>query len=372
MLHTPRLFDGEHIQHDCRVEIADGRVIHVEVGVAAQRGDELLPDGVLAPGFVDLQINGYAGIDFARADAGDFSRVLSELAAAGTTSCLPTLITAPVDEIVTQLDRISAATDGPGSRILGAHVEGPFISPLRHGAHRVELMCAPTAYDVARIASHPATMLMTLAPELPGGIAAIAQIADLGVVASIGHTDATGAQVHEAAGAGARMVTHLFNAQRPIGHREPGVAGAALVDGRLTLGLIADLHHVAPDMVILAFAAAGGRVALVTDALASTGMPAGRYELGGDWIVIEAEGEPARRLDGTLSGSGVTLAAAVRNVVGLGVELATVLRSATSIPADVVGRTDIGRVVAGAHADLVWLDDDLAVRRVWLGGEPLA
>ena len=371
MLHTSRLFDGEHIHHDCRVAFADGRIARVEVGVVPQRGDELLTDGVLAPGFVDLQINGYAGVDFARADVPDFARVLTALATTGTTSCLPTLITAPVDEIVTQLDRISAASGGPGTRILGAHVEGPFISPGRRGAHRAELMCDPTPYHVTRIGAHPATALMTLAPELPGGMDAVAQITDLGVVASIGHTDATGAQVHKAAGRGARMVTHLFNAQRPIGHREPGVAGAALVDGRLTLGLIADLHHVAPDMVVLVFAAAAERIALVTDALASTGMPPGRYELGGDWIVIEAEGEPARRLDGTLSGSGVTLADAVRNVVGLGVKDELALRSATSIPADVLGRDDLGRVSAGAHADLVWLSDDLEVRQVWLAGDVL-
>ena len=337
----------------------------------AQPDDDVLSDGLVVPGFIDLQINGYAGVDFARASVDDLARVLAAVAATGTTSCLPTIITAPVDEIVASLDVIGAATGGPGSRILGVHVEGPFLSEHRRGAHRADLMRPPSAVDVARIAEHPATTLMTLAPEVPGGLDAIARIVDAGVVASIGHTDATGAQVHAAADRGARMVTHLFNAQRPIGHREPGVPGAALVDDRLRLGLIADLHHVAPDMVRLAFAAAGGRVVLVTDALASTGMPAGRYELGGDEILIEAEGEPARRPDGTLSGSGATLAACVRNAADLGIDIETVLRSATSTPAQVLGRLDVGRIAPGTCADLVWLGDDLTVRRTWLAGDPL-
>ncbi len=371
MLHTPRLFDGERMRHDCRVEVVDGRINLVESDVPVQASDEALTDGILAPGFIDLQINGFAGVDFARGDAADFARVLTALARTGTTSCLPTIITAPVDEIVAQLDRVAAATGGPGTRILGCHVEGPFLSAHRRGAHRADLMCPPSPADVARIAEHPASAVMTLAPEITGGLDAIGQIVAAGVVASLGHTDATAAVVHEAADRGARMVTHMFNAQRPIGHREPGVPGAALVDPRLTLGLIADLHHVAPDMVHLAFAAAADRVVLVTDALASTGMPAGRYELGGDEILIEAEGEPARRPDGTLSGSGATLAACVRNVVGLGVSLETVLRSATSTPAAVLGRADVGCIAPGAHADLVWLDYDLTVRRTWLAGNEL-
>lgn len=371
MLHTGRLFDGRHILRDCRVEIVDGRIGAVLPGVAPEPDDEVLATGLLVPGFIDLQINGYAGVDFARATCDDFARVLTALAATGTTSCLPTIITAPVDDLIDSLDVIEQAGHGPGARILGAHVEGPFLSERRRGAHRADLVRSPEPSDVARIAAHPATVLMTLAPELAGGMAAVAQIVDAKVVASIGHSDATAAEVHAAADHGARMVTHLFNAQRPIGHREPGVPGAALVDDRLRLGLIVDFEHVAVDMVRLTFAAAADRVVLVTDALASTGMPAGSYELGGDVIVVGAEGEPPRRLDGTLSGSGLTLATAVRNCVSAGVPLEVALRSATVAPAAVLGRSDVGTVTPGAWADLVWLDDDLDVRRVWLGGDPL-
>lgn len=372
MLHAPRLFDGSRFLDNCRVVAADGRVVVVEPDAARQSVDEQLPGGFLAPGLLDLQINGFAGVDFAVADGPDFATSLTALARTGTTGCLPTIITAPVDELLASLERIRDAQDGPGSRVLGAHVEGPFIAERRKGAHRAELMTDPSAVDIDRFIAHPAMALMTLAPERPGALDAIARLDAAGIVASLGHTDATGAQVHEAARAGASMVTHLFNAQRPIGHREPGVPGAALVDERLYLGLIADLHHVAADMVRLAFAAAAGRVVLVTDALASAGMPPGRYELGGESIVVEEAGQPARRLDGTLSGSGLTLAAAIRNCVELGVPLEAALRSATSIPAAVLRRADVGALAPGTVADLVWFDDDLTVRGVWMHGQRVA
>ena len=233
-------------------------------------------------------------------------------------------------------------------------------------------MCDPSDADLDRFISHPALALMTLAPERTGGMDAIERLSRAGVIASIGHSDATAAQVHEAADRGARMVTHLFNAQRPIGHREPGVPGAALVDARLFLGLIADLHHVAPDMVRLSFAAAGHRVVLVTDALASAGMPPGIYELGGESIVVTEADQPARRLDGTLSGSGLTMASAIRNCVRIGVPVEEALRAGTSTPAAALGRADIGTIKAGSYADMVWFDDDLRLRAVWMDGHLLS
>ena len=372
MLHATQVFDGVSLLDDCRVDMSDGVVVSIESGVRPQPGDHVIEGGTLVPGFVDLQVNGFAGVDFANADGPGFVRALRALAATGTTSCLPTVITAPVPDLLASLDRIGLAAGGPGARILGAHVEGPFISERRKGAHRAEVMCDPTSDAVSPLASHPVVALVTLAPERAGGMDAIATLQGAGIVASVGHTDATAEQVHEAAARGASMVTHLFNAQRPIGHREPGVPGAALVDSRLALGLIVDLHHVAPDMVRLAFAAAAERVVLVTDALASAGMPPGVYELGGESVVVQEAGQPARRLDGTLSGSGLTMAAAVRNCVGLGIPLVTALRSATSIPASVLGRADVGVLRAGASADLVWLDDQLCVQGVWMGGEAVS
>lgn len=374
MLFATRLFDGDRVLPDCRVTTADGHVLSVTPHTRPEPGDTVLDSGLLAPGFVDVQINGYAGVDFAAGTEADIRCSCARLAEVGTTACLPTIITATVDDQVAALGRLAVAqssADARASRILGVHVEGPFISEYRKGAHRAELMMDPTADVIARYLDQPVVRLITLAPERAGAMAAIEQLVAGGVVVSIGHTDATAAQVHEAADRGATMVTHLFNAQRPFGHREPGVPGAALVDDRLSLGIIADLHHVAADALRLTFAAAADRVVLVTDALASTGMPTGTYELGGESIVVSEPGEPARRLDGTMAGSGLSLAGAVRNCASLGIPVESALRAATSNPARVLGRSDVGVVAEGAFADLVWLDDELTVQRTWLGGEPV-
>lgn len=374
MLYAAHVFDGTAFRSGVRLAIADGRVSGIEFDTEPQVGDTVLPNGLLVPGFIDVQINGYVGVDFAAADETELVGSLSALAKTGTTACLPTIITAPIDELLTSLDVIASlmkpdTSPAAHSRVLGTHVEGPFLSERRKGAHRAELMRDPTADAIGPLLTHPATSLLTLAPERDHGLDAIRSIVDAGRIASIGHTDATGEQVHNAAAAGARMVTHLFNAQRPIGHKEPGVAGAALVDDRLYLGLIADLHHVTPDMVRLTFAAAADRVILVTDALASTGMPPGVYELGGESIVVDELGLPARRLDGTLSGSGLSLVDAVKNVVSLGIPLESALAASTSTPAQLLGRDDIGRIAPGALADLVLLTPELNVASVWLGGQ---
>jgi N-acetylglucosamine-6-phosphate deacetylase len=166
------------------------------------------------------------------------------------------------------------------------------------------------------------------------------------------------------------MVTHLFNAQRPLGHREPGVVGQALTDGRLTSGLIADLHHVAASVCGLAFRAAPGRIALVTDAAAPAGMPPGEYLLGGEPVLLlPGDGAPPVRADGTLAGSALRMDVAVGNAVACGMSLSAAVAAATRIPADLIGRPDLGRLAAGAAADLVWLGPDLHTRATWVAGE---
>jgi N-acetylglucosamine-6-phosphate deacetylase len=372
MIHARYLFDGELIREDVRVQVLDGRVAALAEGVAPAAGDLVLTEGVVAPGFVDLQINGYAGVDFAATDRTGLDAARAALARAGTTAMLPTIITAPVDDLLGQIDSLSVGDADGCSRVLGVHVEGPFLSPHRKGAHRERYLVDPTPEAVARLVAHPAVRMVTLAPERPGAHAAISSLVAASCIVAIGHTDATADEVHSAAQAGATMVTHLFNAQRHVTSREPGVPGAALVDERLTLGLIADLHHVATDLVRLAFAAAGARIALVSDALSSAGMPPGEYSLGDDPVVVEHLHGPAHRLDGTLAGSGVTLAAAVRNCVQIGVPLQQALAAATATPAQVLGRTDVGRLARGTWADLVWMDDDLDVEGVWIGGQRIS
>jgi N-acetylglucosamine-6-phosphate deacetylase len=190
--------------------------------------------------------------------------------------------------------------------------------------------------------------VVTLAPEVEGGLAAIAALAPAGILVSIGHSDATARQVAAAVDAGARMVTHLFNAQRPLHHREPGVAGQALADPRLTCGLIADPSHVSPAVCAVAFAAAPGQIFLVTDASAAAGMPPGRYRIGGQPVEVRPGDDPAPRLaDGTLAGSVLRMDQAVANMVAAGAGLPEAVAAATRIPADLLGRPDLGRLVPG-------------------------
>jgi N-acetylglucosamine-6-phosphate deacetylase len=378
LISAPRLitaFAGSPIVTPGYVATAGRVITTVGQGAPPRTPDVALPDGMLLPGFVDLQVNGYFGEEFQNVDADGWARVTTRLPRTGTTAFLPTFITAPLDTVAAALRAASAlipALPATGSRVLGVHVEGPFISPRWKGAHSEAWITEPTAGAVAELldAGRGVLRLVTLAPERRGGMAAVAALTEAGVLVSVGHSDATARQVAEAADRGARMVTHLFNAQRPMHHREPGVVGQALTDERLTSGLIADMHHVSPQVCVLAFRAAPGRICAVTDAAACAGMPPGSYELGGEPIELPpGDGVPPVRADGTLAGSGLRMDAAVGNLVTAGVGLADAVRAATRVPADLIGRPDIGRIAPGAAADLAWLGDDMRTRATWIGGE---
>ena len=357
------------------VTVVDGVIVSVERRVPDHDQEHVrLSDGLLTAGMLDLQVNGFAGADFGDADDSGWTSARAALLATGVTSFVPTLVTGPLAATTARVDACAGLVeDGleDGSRVLGFHLEGPFLSTLHRGAHEAAWLREPTADAVAPLLADGrdrVVRVVTLAPELPGALEAVRTLVSAGVVVSVGHSDADAATVHAAAESGATLVTHLFNAQRGLHHREAGVPGAALTDPRLRLGLIVDLHHVSADVVRLVFAAAGARVVLVTDAVAAAGMPPGTYTLGGGTLEVTGQGEPPRRADGTLAGSALTLDAAVRTVVGLGVDRATALLAATRVPADVLGRTDLGRLEPGAPADLVWWDDRLHVRSVWLAG----
>ncbi|MEO8330246.1 MAG: N-acetylglucosamine-6-phosphate deacetylase [Candidatus Nanopelagicales bacterium] len=375
---APKLLVGSEIIGPGAVVVHDGLIHQILDHIPAAASDHVrLTSGMLAPGMIDLQINGCFGVDFADASPEQWALARQRLARTGVTSFLPTLITASISQLSHQLKDVAReqrrVVPG-GAQVLGAHVEGPFLSPVRAGAHDVALLVDPTQSRIEDLLSSGAdavVLVVTLAPERPGALAAIRQLRERGVIVSAGHTDATAEQLSEAADAGATMITHLFNAQRGLHHREPGVAGAGLADPRYRLGLIADLHHVAGTVVKIAFQAAPDRVVLVTNAVAAMGMPPGTSTLGGEPTIVDGDGQPARRDDGTLAGSTLTLDQAVRNVVGLGVNRATALGSATSVPADVIGRADLGRIAVGAAADLVWWDESLSVLEVWLGGAPV-
>lgn len=400
-LSCPLLLLGGRLTGPGAVTFGDDGLIsgvHLEDGAqpahphGARGVDMPLDGGVLSAGMVDLQLNGAAGVDFASADADGWHAVAAHQARHGVTAFCPTFITAPVEvqraAIAATAAAMRALADGTGRRgagaqtsrdgaapapvaqPLGAHLEGPFLSPARPGAHDPALLAEPTPSALDALLDSTdlsALAIVTLAPELPGAAAAIARLTAVGVAVSLGHSEATAAQTAAAAQAGARLVTHLFNAQRPFDHREPGLPGRALTDPLLTSGLIADLHHVHPDALRLAFAAAPGRITLVSDAVAAAGMAPGPFRIGTVDAVAHADGPPTLA-DGTLAGSVLHLDAAVRNVVGLGIAPDVALHAATAVPAAALGDDRRGELAAGRRADLVWWDEELHVRAVWIGG----
>lgn len=341
------MVDGTLLPGD--VDVHDATVTAVGVGT---------PSGsaIAAPGLVDLQVNGIAGVDLLGADGAGYARAGEALLATGVTAFQPTFVTAPEADLVAAVRSMPVADGGP--RVIGAHIEGPFLSPLRMGAHDARARRDPDVELLRRLLAAGPVSTMTLAPELDGALELIDELVGRGVTVSCGHTDATAAQAHAAFDRGARTVTHLFNAMRPSAHREPGIALAALARPDVTVQLIVDGHHLAPETVLVAWRAARGRVALVSDAV-------GHTLAGAD---LEPAGGAVRRADGTLAGSAASLLDGVRNLHALGVALEEALAAASSVPAAIVRRADLGRLAVGAPADVVVLDDRLDVQRVLVAG----
>ncbi len=341
------------------VELLDGRVSAYGLPSANGRG-------IATPGFVDLQVNGFGGVDFLDADTEGYARAGESLLETGVTAYLPTLITAPEDRLVAALAEI--VEGGRGPRILGAHVEGPFLSPRRLGTHPPSARRDPDVDLLERLLAAGPVRLYTLAPELPGALDLVDLLVARGIVVSVGHSDANADEANAAFDRGVGTVTHLFNAMRPFNHRDPGVAGAALARPDVIVQIILDGVHLAPDTVRLVWRAAGGRLALVTDAVAAAGVSGdGSYRLG-DVAVEVRDGVVRRDGDGVLAGSVLTMIEAVRNLHALGVPLESALDAATAVPARVVG-ADVGRIEAGAPADIVVLSEELEIQRVLVGGE---
>jgi N-acetylglucosamine-6-phosphate deacetylase len=350
-----RILTAEGLIGPAVIELDGERI----AGIRAVEKGAAVPDRVLVPGLVDLQVNGIEDVDVAHASGPAWEALDRALLAQGVTTWCPTLVTAPLDTYGPALDRVTDAALRPAGRrpgIAGAHLEGPFLGGAP-GAHPVDLL---QPIDLDWLTALPSVVrVVTLAPELDRAIPAIRYLASRGTLVALGHSTASYDQAVAAAGAGARLVTHVFNGMGPLHHRQPGLAGAALAHPDLTPSLIADLVHVHPAVVATVLRATPA--VLVTDAVAWRGARVST-------IGIELRDGAARLPDGRLAGSALTMDRAIRNTVGAGVDLETALVAASSRPAALLGLADRGVIRPGRRADLVALTPELAVEQVWVGG----
>jgi N-acetylglucosamine-6-phosphate deacetylase len=330
---------------------------------------------LVVPGFVDIHVHGGGGGSFTTGSAEEGAAVARFHRRHGTTTLLASLVTAPLPDLLRQISVLADLVDD--EVVAGLHLEGPFLSPVRRGAHARRLLRAPTPGDVERLLCRRpgAVRMATLAPELDGGLDAVAQVAAAGAVPAVGHTDATYEVANAAVDAGARVATHLFNAMRPIHHREPGVVVALMERPEVVLELINDGVHLDPSLVRWVLATVGhDRAALVSDAIAAAGADDGLYALGGASVRVR-DGR-AELVDGSsLAGSTLTMDAAFRRAVRCqGLPVVAAARAAATTPATLLGLDEVGLIAPGRQANLVVLDEDLTVRAVlyrgsWVDGQ---
>ncbi|WP_174546765.1 N-acetylglucosamine-6-phosphate deacetylase [Nocardiopsis dassonvillei] len=369
MAHTPVTLTNARVVtpdgvHEGWLRIENGRV-------AALGSDGPVPDGRdlggawVVPGMVDTHVHGGAGHAFTETDPEGVRETIAFNRSRGVTALVGGLVAATPEDTLRQVAALAELCDA--GELAGIYLEGPFISRARCGAHDPDLLRDPDTAEFDRWlkAGRGHVRMVTVAPELPGALDLIGAAASSGVVAAVGHTEATYEQTLAAFDAGASVATHLYNAMRPLGHRDPGPIAAALGDERVTVELILDNVHVHPGAAGLVFDAAGAdRVSLVTDAMSATGLGDGEYTLGD--LRVRVSGGEARLVEsGTIASSTIVLPQAVRNAVrGLGVDVPEAVRSASSVPAAALGLDGVGRIEVGGRADLVVLDGDLEVREV--------
>jgi N-acetylglucosamine-6-phosphate deacetylase len=377
-----RLLTPNEVVAQPRMLVDEGRVLEI-----SSRADGALPSGAthldfegadIVPGYVDLHIHGSAGFDVMDDSAQALPTIEQMLAQHGVTSYFPTTVTAPIDITLHALEQLATAIENserrPGERArratpLGIHLEGPFISHVRRGVHPPENLLAPKAETFERFwqAARGQIRIITIAPELDGATELIRAAAARGVCVSLGHSDADLATAERAIDLGARHATHIFNAMRPLAHRDPGILGAALTDSRVSADMIVDGIHLDPAIVKLVAEAKGQeQTVLVTDATAAAGMPDGHYRLG----LIEVDVKNgAVTFDGRLAGSALTMDAAVRNFSKFtGRPLVEAVAAATRNPARAAGCANKGELKAGADADFLVLNKQGEVLRTFVGG----
>jgi N-acetylglucosamine-6-phosphate deacetylase len=378
---TRECVGAEGSVRDAVICVEDGRITAVgkrdEVAIPAGVSVVDLGEGLLAPGFIDMHIHGGAGHDVMEGTADALAAMETHLAKHGTTSYCPTTVSAKVDKTLRALECLADEIEGVDKRApkplracpLGVHLEGPFISKGKAGAHPLDCILEPSLelFELFWQAARGHVKVITIAPELEGAEELIREATKRGVCVSLGHSNATLEETRRGMAAGGRHTTHIFNAMRPLDHREPGILGCALTEDRLSAEVIADGVHVSPEMVKLVVKAKGERAVLVTDALSATGMPDGNYQLGG--FFVELKGDRCMS-HGRLAGSVLTLSRAVRNVMEFaGITLECALQFATANPARTLGlHGHKGGIAPGADADFVLLKADGQVSAVIVNG----
>ena len=355
-----------------RTDIAFDETVR-EIGAAPTDAETVaLPEGaVVLPGFIDPHIHGAGGADAMDGTAAALATISETVAREGTTSFLATTMTESGEAILRALTAVRDCRETSGARLLGVHLEGPFISETYAGAQPREYIAAPDidVFDRYQAASGGRIRIVTVAPEVPGADALIRHLAETGVVPSVGHSAAGVADVRRAIACGARSVTHTYNAQSPFRHREIGVAGSALLYDELNCELIADGIHVSPEAIrLLVKNKPRGKMTLITDAMRAKGCPDGVSELGGQTVYVK-NGE-ARLADGTLAGSVLRMNDAVRRMVQvIGLPFTDAVDMATKNTAALLGISDsCGEIACGKRADFTVLDPDFGVLLTVVGG----
>ena len=381
LLHVGKAITPTAEIRNAGILIRDGEIERVgkrdELELPAGATEIRAEDSTAIPGFIDVHIHGAGGRDVMEGTPDALSVITERVAKFGTTSIVATTVTASTDDTLRAVEGVAKYIPGqyenckaPCAEILGIHFEGPFLSKERRGVHPPELLQLPTA-DVLQKFLHAAAgnaRILTIAPELLGAMPCIDAARSLGMVVSIGHTDATYEQARAAIAHGAHHATHVYNAMRPFSHRDPGVIGAVLTSPDVNAELIADGIHVDEiAMKVLLQAKGPERVVLISDGTPATGMPDGKYKLGG--IEVTVVDGVCRDAEGKLAGSTLTLDRALRNIVRLGVPVANAVRMLTLNPATVLGiEFKKGALRTGADADVLLLSEALQITRVWTRG----
>jgi len=356
---------------DAVLVVAGGDIIGIE-SAAAEAPAEQEVDGWVVPGFVDTHVHGGGGASYATTDPAEARTARQFHRDHGTTTTFASLVTADLDALAAQIAALRPLV--AEGEFAGIHLEGPFLSEKRKGAHDASLLRDPDPAVIMALVEDAAGAIemITVAPELPGGRTAIGSMVAAGVVAAVGHTDADDTTAAAALDAGATVVTHLFNAMPPIHHREPGPIPRLLADDRCMVELIADGFHLHPQVIEMAVSAAGAdRVALVTDAMAAAGMPDGDFVLGGLQVAVRDAQARLVQPDGCLgsiAGSTLTMAAAFERMVGFGYRIEQVAAMAATTPARWHGLDQVGELTPGCRADLCVVDDHGRLLRVMQTG----